>query len=275
MQNNQTKEFELKAKPTILKLGGSAITQKEKLLEANQPVIESLAQEIAEANTPQLVLVHGGGSFGHPLAKQYAINDGFKDYSQIIGFSKTHDAMTILNGLVVQALIQHNIPAVSIAPSSFVLTKSGRIEKMNGDIVTKLLDMKFVPVLYGDTVLDSDKGFAILSGDQLVAKLAIILDAEQIVLGVDVDGLCTADPKKDSSAKLIEHTDLKELKRKHSWIEKAKVIDVTGGMYGKIIELIPAIEHGTRTIIVNATKHGTVRKALCNEKVKGTIIEKE
>jgi isopentenyl phosphate kinase len=265
----------LKAKPTILKLGGSAITQKDKPLQVNRPVIENLAQEIAEANTPQLVLVHGGGSFGHPLAKQYAIPDGFKDHSQIMGFSKIHDAMTTLNGLVVQILIQHNIPAVSIAPSSFVLTKSGRIEKMNSDIVAKLLDMKFVPVLYGDTVLDSDKGFAILSGDQLVAKLAIVLDAEQIVIGVDVDGLCTADPKKDSSAKLIEHTDLKELKRKHSWIEKARVIDVTGGMYGKIIELIPAIEHGTRTTIVNATKKGTVRKALCNEKVKGTIIEKE
>ena len=61
----------------------------------------------------------------------------------------------------------------------------------------------------------------------------------------------------------------------HSWIEKAQVTDVTGGMHGKIIELIPAIEHGVRTVIVNATKTGTVRKALRNEKVTGTIIEKE
>jgi isopentenyl phosphate kinase len=265
----------LKAKPTILKLGGSAITVKDTPRTANQPVIDNLAQEIAEANVVPLIVVHGGGSFGHPLAKEYAINEGYKDPSQIIGFSKTHDAMTGLNGLVVQALIQHNISAVGVAPSSFVITKSGRIEKMDTSVIAKLLDMGFVPVLYGDTVLDTEKGFAILSGDQLVAKLAITLDAERIILGVDVNGLCTSDPKKDKTAELIEHADLQELKRMHGWIEKAKVTDVTGGMHGKIIELIPAIEHGVRTVIVNATKTGTVRKALQNEKVKGTIIERE
>jgi isopentenyl phosphate kinase len=274
-RENQTKEFELKAKPTILKLGGSAVTHKEKPLTANKPIIKRLAGEIAEANTPQLILVHGGGSFGHPLAKQYAINEGFKDPSQLIGFSKTHDAMTMLNGLIVQALIQHNIPAVGIAPSSFILTKSGRIEKIDSNVLTKSLNMGFVPVLYGDAVLDANKGFAILSGDQLVAKLAIILNAERIILGVDVDGLFTADPKSDSSAKLIQHITLEKLKRMHSWVEKAKVTDVTGGMYGKIIELIPAIEQRIRTVIVNAKKPDTVRKVLRNEEVVGTIIEKE
>jgi isopentenyl phosphate kinase len=265
----------LKAKPTILKLGGSAITVKDTPRTANQPVIDKLAEEIAEANVTPLIVVHGGGSFGHPLAKEYAINEGFKDSSQIIGFSKTHDAMTVLNGSVVQALIQHNIAAVGVAPSSFIITKSDRIEKMNTNVIAELLGMGFVPVLYGDAVLDTEKGFAILSGDQLVAKLAITLGTERIILGVDVDGLCTSDPKEDKTAKLIEHADLKELKRMSSLIEEAQVTDVTGGMHGKIIELIPAIEHGVRTVIINATEAGTVRKALRNEKVKGTVIEKE
>jgi isopentenyl phosphate kinase len=270
------KESELKTKAIILKLGGSAITVKEKPFTANQSVVENLAHEIAEARVPQLVLVHGGGSFGHPLAKEYAINDGLKDPSQIIGFSKTHDAMAVLNRLVVETLIQRNIPAVGIAPSSFIVTKSGRIERMDVNIISKMLEMGFVPVLYGDAVFDTSKGFTILSGDQLASRLAIVLSAERIILGVDVDGLCTADPKSDPSARLIEHTNLKELRREgHSWIGKAKVTDVTGGMYGKIIELIPAIEQGARIVIVNGTKQGTVHRALCNEKVKGTIIERE
>jgi isopentenyl phosphate kinase len=266
----------LKTEPIILKLGGSAITHKGTPQAANKPVIENLAREIAEADTPQLILVHGGGSFGHPLAKQYKINEGFKDPSQIIGFSKTHEAMTVLNGLIVKALIRHNIPAVGIAPSSFVLTKSDRIEKMDIAVLQKMLDIELVPVLYGDAVFDFDKVFTILSGDQLVAKLAVTLNAERIIIGVDVDGLCTADPhKKNSNAKLIEHACLKELRKMHRWIEKARVTDVTGGMHGKIIELIPAIELGVRAVIVNATKRGFVRKALCDEQVRGTIIEKE
>lgn len=265
----------MKSKPTILKLGGSAITHKAKPQTANQQIIENLAREIADAKMPQLIIVHGGGSFGHPLAKKYAINNGFKAPSQIVGFAETHEAMTALNGLVVKALIRHNIPAVGIAPSSFIVTKLGRIEKLDTSVITKLLDMNFVPVLYGDAVLDSEKGFAILSGDQLIAKLAIALYAERIVIGVDVNGLYTADPKDDSSAKLIPHIEVNELRSSKSWAERARVTDVTGGMHGKIIELIPAIEHGVRTVIVNATKPDTVRRALRNETVVGTLIEKE
>jgi isopentenyl phosphate kinase len=265
----------LNAKAIILKLGGSAITVKEKPFTANHSVIENLAREIAEAKVQQLIVVHGGGSFGHPLAKEYAIDEGLKDPSQMIGFSKTHDAMTVLNQRLVKTLIQHNIPAVGIAPSSFIITNSGRIEKMRVDIISKILEIGLVPVLYGDSVLDTSRGFAILSGDQLVARLAIVLGAERIILGVDVDGLCTADPKSDQSAKLIERTNLSKLKREHNWIDRAQVTDVTGGMYGKIIELIPAIEQGAKILIVNGTKRGTIRRALCNEKVKGTIIERE
>jgi isopentenyl phosphate kinase len=275
MPRKQTRECELKTKSTILKLGGSAITHKAKPQTANLQVIDNLAREIAEAKTPRLIIVHGGGSFGHPLAKKYAINDGFKDPSQMVGFAETHEAMTVLNGLVVKALIRHNIPAVGVAPLSFFITKQGRIEKLNTSVITKLQEMGFVPVLYGDVVLDSEKGFAILSGDQLIAKLAVALDAERIIIGVDVDGLYTADPKGDSSAKLIPCITVKELRKFQNRAGRARVTDVTGGMHGKIIELIPAIEHGVRTVIVNATKPDTVRRALRNETVVGTIIIKE
>jgi len=50
--------------------------------------------------------------------------------------------------------------------------------------------------------------------------------------------------------------------------------DVTGGMLGKIIELIPAIERGIPALIVNAAKSRNVYKALRGEKVTGTIIKK-
>jgi isopentenyl phosphate kinase len=265
----------LKTRPTILKLGGSAITYKAKPQTANLQIIYNLACEIEEAKMPRLIIMHGGGSFGHPLAKKYAINEGFQDASQIVGFAETHEAMTVLNGLVVKALIQHNIPAVGVAPSSFLITKQGRIEKLDTSVITKLQEMGFVPVLYGDAVLDSEKGFAILSGDQLIAKLAIALGAERIIIGVDVDGLYTADPKSDSSVKLIPRITVKELRKFQNRAGRARVTDVTGGMHGKIIELIPAIEHGVRTVIVNATKPGTVRRALRNETVVGTLIERE
>ena len=57
----------------VLKLGGSVITEKERNLTPNLNSIDRLAREIAEANVKGLMIVHGGGSYGHPLAKQYNI----------------------------------------------------------------------------------------------------------------------------------------------------------------------------------------------------------
>jgi isopentenyl phosphate kinase len=138
----------------------------------------------------------------------------------------------------------------------------------------KMLKIGFVPVLYGDAVLDSKKGFAILSGDQIVSSLATKLGAARIIMGADVDGLYTADPKADSSARLIEHVTLEELKSLKHKIEGSKATDVTGGMLGKVQEIKIAIEHDIETVIVNATKPLRVYKALKGEKVTGTVIEK-
>jgi len=266
----------LSAKPIVLKLGGSVVTRKERPLTANLRSIRRLASEISSAEAASLVVVHGGGSFGHPLAKRYAIKEGYKGKaSQAFGFALTHQAMVTLNKFVVDALVQRKLPAVAVSPSSCIVTKSGRIQTMMEEPLKKLLQIGFVPVLYGDAVLDSDLGFTILSGDQLIAYLALRLNAKRIIVGIDVDGLYTADPKTDSSARLVSHVTLKELKDMRQKIEKAKVTDVTGGMLGKIEELTPSIEKGIAVLVVNAAKPKNVYKALKGEEVIGTIIEKE
>ncbi len=266
----------LSIKPTVLKLGGSVITHKDKPLTANLTAIRRLAEEIAEAKIPQLIVAHGGGSFGHTLAIEYAIKEGFQgEASQLLGFTKTHQAMITLNNMVLEALIQHNIPAMTIAPSSFIVSKSGRIATMMHEPLKRLLDMGAVPLLYGDAVLDSDKGFTILSGDQLVASLAIHFGARRIVVGIDENGLFTADPKKPGRPDLIRKCTLRMLRKLQRQIKSTNVCDVTGGMRGKIAELMPAIEEGIPTLIVNGTISHRIYKALKGEKVTGTLIQKE
>ena len=262
-------------KLTVLKLGGSVITNKEKTLTPSLPAIKRLTKEISEANVSNLVLVHGGGSFGHPLAKRYAIKRGYKHiFSQILGFCETHQAMVSLNKILVDALIKRNIPAVGISPSTCIVTKSGRIQKMFKEPLKKLIRIGFVPVLHGDAVIDSDLGFTILSGDQLTSNLAMHLNATRIIMGIDVDGLFTSNPKVDSLARIINRTNLRELQRILQKIEEPKVTDVTGGMLGKILELMPAVEKGIPAFIVNAAKPKNLYKVLKGETDIGTLIEK-
>jgi isopentenyl phosphate kinase len=263
------------AKPIILKIGGSAITDKAEQLAAKTEIINRLAEEIKRADLDNLIIVHGGGSFGHPTAAKYGIKDGYKeDPTQKLGFAETHHVMTVLNGLVMDALIWHEVAALSIAPSCCVMTDNGKIKYFDETVVKAMQKMSFTPVMYGDAVLDDKLGFTVLSGDQLVAYLAIKFKAEKIVVGVDTDGLFDADPKTNPNAKPYKHLTLAELKQIQPKLGKAAGTDVTGGMAGKIAELIPAIEQGVRVTITGATKGLSIYRALTDQSVLGTEIEK-
>jgi len=264
-----------KLKPVILKIGGSVITDKSGELAARMQDISRLAEEIQNANVQNLIIIHGGGSFGHPLAQQHNIKAGFKEESQRVGFAETHHVMTVLNGLLMDALIWRNIPAVSITPSSCIMTKKGRIQCFEEAPLKMLLEMGFLPVMYGDAVLDTELGFTILSGDQLVSNIATRFNAERIIVGVDVDGVYDDDPKVKKTAKMFKHLTVGELKKLQRKLDKPTACDVTGGMLGKITELLPALEKGIPVTVLNATKPNYIYKALKGEMVKGTLIEKE
>lgn len=262
-------------KPVILKIGGSVITDKSGELAARTEVINRISEEIAKADVKQLVAVHGGGSFGHPTAQKYGIKEGLSEETQKVGFAETHHVMTVLNGLLMDSLVWHNIPAISLAPSCCVVTENGRIKSFDETILKIYLNMGFTPILYGDATLDEKLGFTILSGDQLVSHLAIKLNASRIVIGVDTDGIYNADPKVDKSARLYTRLNTAELNQLRIGLSKTKSPDVTGGMLGKIAELIPAVERKIQVVVVNASKSNRLYRALKGEMVEGTVIQKE
>lgn len=264
----------LNKKLVILKIGGSVITDKNRELCARTEIINRLAEEIKKAKLDNLVIVHGGGSFGHHMAKKYGIKEGLKQESQKVGFAETHHIMTVLNGLVMDALIWHNVPVVSVTPSSCIITKNGRIHLFEDSILRSLLKMGIIPVLYGDAILDDQLGFTVISGDQIVAHLARKFEASKIVMGVDVDGLFDSDPKKTKNPKLYTSLTLEKLENIKNSIGTSNLSDVTGGMLGKINELTSAIDQGIPVLIINANKHNRIYKALIGTNVEGTLLKK-
>jgi len=257
---------------TALKLGGSVITDKNSYMKANGVVINRLVDEIARSHIPEILIVHGGGSFGHPLAQKYRIKEGFKRKGQLLGFCKVHTAMIELNRLLVDALLKGDIPAVPVFPFSYVTTSGGRIESIDLTSIRELLRIGLVPVSCGDGVLDRARGFTILSGDQLISTLSVGLNANRIVVGVDVDGIFTSDPKTDPDAELIDFLSLREARKLLSSLGRSTSTDVTGGMFGKIHELLSAVEKGLEVVIVNARKPGRILKVLSGKAFIGTRI---
>lgn len=77
----------------ILKLGGSILCDKNVPYSINWENLENIAIEIKEAieyyssknEDFKLIIVHGGGSFGHPVAKKYLKNEKFEDMGKDTG----------------------------------------------------------------------------------------------------------------------------------------------------------------------------------------------
>ncbi|MEW6222494.1 MAG: isopentenyl phosphate kinase [Candidatus Hadarchaeota archaeon] len=254
-------------KPIIVKLGGSVITDKRKPFTVRKSVLGRLAKELSDARGP-LVVVHGGGSFGHTVAAKYNIAKGYRSRKQLMGLSLTHRSMERLNAQVVEALQGAGLPAVAVQPSACAVVSNGRIVSMELRPVRKMLELGIVPVLYGDAVTDAKKGMCILSGDQLMSRLASELGASRVIVGADVDGVFTSNPKKDRGAR---HLDRITPSTKLS-LGGAGVKDVTGGMKNKVDELMALARIGIESEIANAMRPGVMKKLVSGGRGLGTII---
>ena len=64
----------------LIKLGGSIITNKEKPLSPRKKTIENLSKSLKKINEP-VIIVHGGGSYGHYWSVKYDMHTKEKRYS--------------------------------------------------------------------------------------------------------------------------------------------------------------------------------------------------
>ncbi|PWB88164.1 isopentenyl phosphate kinase [Methanobrevibacter thaueri] len=262
----------------ILKIGGSILTNKDsKTSEVDAASLKRIASEIKRSldnSDKELVIVHGAGSFGHPPAKKHRIGEEFEEseYPQKrLGFCEIQNEVKKLNMFICEALIEEGIPAIAVPASGFITATDKRITNGNLDLFKKYLSKGFVPVIYGDVVLDDDLEFCVISGDQLIQYLAKNLNPSQVILGTDVDGVYNKNPKTHDDAIFFDKfTSLKDL----DTLEGTTNVDVTGGMVGKIKELLYLADLGIESKIINAEVEDNIFKVLEDKEVKGTVISR-
>jgi len=240
-----------------VKLGGAAITDKQQVRRFRTRVTQRLAEELATADEP-LLIVHGAGSFGHPQAKQYCLHLGWvPQLDQRKGIACTHAAVRELNGLVLAALHRAGIRGVAISPFP-------RLDEAFVDHVQQVFDMGLIPVTFGDVLIDGQP--SIVSGDELMHRLSLRLQAEQAIFVTNVDGIY-ADPA--DPATLIGTCTPDELEE--AVVGGSIHSDVTAGMAGKVKSIKEMVYAGVEVAVVNGTKPGRLRDAL-HGSVKGTKV---
>jgi isopentenyl phosphate kinase len=213
---------------TVLKLGGSVVTRKDSSEAVDEAALADAAAALGSFEG-DVVVVHGGGSFGHPHAAEAGVSSetGTRDAGDVVA---VHDAMGRLNGRVVAALHGEGVSALPVRPLSAAHRDSeGNLSLATGGVET-MLGEGFVPVTHGDVVSHAGSGVTVTSGDDLVVALAESLSIERV-------GLCSTVPGVlDRNGDVIPAVD--RFADVASAVGESDATDVTGGMAAKVRKLL-------------------------------------
>jgi isopentenyl phosphate kinase len=166
--------------------------------------------------------------------------------------------------MMVDALDKEGANPMPVHPLSCVVLKGGRIEQFCIEPILEMIRHSLLPVLHGDVAMDLSDGASIVSGDQLVSHLARALKAQVVAVGTNVDGVIF------QGKPLFELT-REDLIQISESLKGSFGVDVTGGMRGKLLELLDLADSGIDSIIFNAGKKGQIKKALRGEPI-GTAV---
>ncbi|NLI61984.1 MAG: isopentenyl phosphate kinase family protein [Methanosarcinaceae archaeon] len=251
---------------TVLKIGGSAVTDKsDKSGFFKSDEMKRIAKEIAMSEDSLkngLIIVHGAGSYGHTHAKEYGLDKAF----DAEGIMITHDSVRKLNEFIVSELRNEGIKAIPLNPFAFSVCSDGRLTEMFTNQIKLMVKHGLVPVLHGDVCMDEKRGICILSGDQSLPYIAAVSGAKNVGLSSATDGVL------DGHGKVIKEINSENFEYYKQFIGGSAGTDVTGGMLGKVKEMLMLAEdYKIESCIFNANTPGNIQKYLSGEEL-GTKI---
>jgi len=256
----------------LIKLGGSVITEKSTTAAFRSLIMDDLSAQIARSGK-DVLLVHGAGSFGHVLAKEYELIHGFSFNKQRYGFAATQAMVQTLNGYVLSSLHNHHLPAVSLPPHAMLWLKNQEIETIAMNFFKEYVKQGFMPVTYGDVVLDDGIGFSICSGDLLMLLLAEAFHPQKVIFVMDEDGVFTRNPKKFADAEFLEYIQKDEIDSLQTSLDEHA--DVTRGMAGKLQTIKKISSLHTDTILVNGLVSNRLYEVLTDQSSVCTVVKGE
>ena len=242
----------------LIKLGGSIITNKEKPLSARRKTIDNLVKSLKKINEP-IVIVHGGGSYGHYWSVKYDMHTKERRYD-LRGVSIVKNSMIELNKIILDSFLKNKLNPYCLPPTDF-MTGNKPISKKVKEI-EKISKSGLIPVTFGDALWYGQNKTFILSGDKIMTYLAKILKPKLCIFVLNEDGVYA-----DLKSKELIH----ELKGEHPSISENKM-DVTGGMARKIEEASQISKMGMNVFFVNGNKPERIVKAVKNRKFEGTLF---
>jgi isopentenyl phosphate kinase len=261
---------------TLLKLGGSLITEKTKPRTLRPRVLTRLAEEIAAAlekrPSMQLILGHGAGSFAHVSADRHGTRKGVSTPEQWRGFAEVWWDAAILNHLVMEALLDAGVPAIALSPSASVTAREGQVSRWDLGPLKSALKGGLLPVVHGDVIFDTQLGGTILSTEDLFMHLARQLHPERLLLAGIEPGVWENYPDRSRIIKEITPENFEDIA---PILGASVATDVTGGMESKVVQCVHLTQElpQLEIMIFSGEESGGLLEVLLGSR-QGTLIRK-
>ena len=241
---------------TVIKIGGSAITDKNTGEDYIEEVVSRVARELIPGR--KYILIHGIGYSGHRKAKEHNLFSGLGENH--LAWARLRGEVSLMTRKILGILLDNGIPAVEVSLPEIMRTEDTETAEFRSDILREFIDLGFIPLMHGEAVLDPKNGLTVVSGDRIAVEIALAMDVNEIIFGTNVDGIL------DPLGRRIERLRMENLNSIALW----DIGDFSGGMRNKIVEVMRLKD--TRVRIINLREDGNLRRALMGEDV-GTIIE--
>jgi len=264
----------------VIKFGGALITKKDEECVAQVAIIRNLCSVVHSMARDgiQVIIVHGAGSFGHLKAKRWRLNEGhLPDFvanddscsSQFEAVEHVRGDMLKLNSIILDELRCLGLDVRSHPPHQWAKNLGphfeGSLERFSP------VDSNVIHVSFGDVVdVGDERQFGILSGDDIVARLALELPyIESLIFAMGgVDGLLKVPPHVATDDDLIEHwspeIDYEGLHQSD--------IDVTGGIGLKINRGHLVAQSGVGVHLINGEHPERISALVQGDSWRGTTI---
>lgn len=259
------KQTPLKKSIVIIKIGTNILTTPEGKLDLNnlRSLITQIANEADKGNDHFILVTSGAITSGSERLQIQAKTIGQKQAAAAVG----------------QILLMHEYKRFfeqrGYNIGQILLTKDcvkNKIVSQNAcSTIFTLLQESVIPIINeNDSVATEEIDNRFRDNDSLSCHVAKLVHAKQLILLTDIDGLYTANPKKDPKSRLIA-TIIKIDDSVFNYIDDEVSTRSRGGMQSKLTAAKEASEAGIQVVIANGRKPNIINTIFTGKFI-GTAI---